>query len=55
MSDQEEIKMLDDQVVLELAQGIDVNHIYEAIFKLLTIKWNVDINLSIKKMEIHFG
>ena len=46
--------MLDDQIILELAQGIGVNNIYESIFKLLNIKWKTDINLSIKKMEIVF-
>ena len=46
--------MIDDQVVLELAQSIDVNRIYERLYKLLGVKWGIDLNLATKKMEIVF-
>ena len=47
--------MIDDQVVLEMAQSIDVNRIYERLYKLLGVKWGVDLNLATKKMEIVFS
>ena len=47
--------MIDDQVVLEMAQSIDVNRIYERLYKLLGVQFGVDINLATKKMEIVFS
>ena len=45
------ISPIDDEDILKLAQQIDTDSIYEKVMKLYNIKWKLQINVSMKKMD----
>lgn len=48
---EDDISPIDDEDILKLAQQIDTDSIYEKVMKLYNIKWKLQINVSMKKMD----
>ena len=48
---EDDISPIDDEDILKLAQQIDTDIIYEKVMKLYNIKWKLQINVSMKKMD----